>query len=73
MELAWATANMLDRITDKTLRITDEFKDVVERAVRLLMFAYVFQVWTIEDEAEFAKTIEDADILASGGELKSLS
>jgi hypothetical protein len=73
MELAWATANMLDRITDNTLRITDEFKDVVERAVRLLMFAYVFQVWTIEDEAEYAKTIEDADILASGGELKSLS
>jgi hypothetical protein len=55
------------------LRITHEFKDVVERAVRLLMFAYVFQVWTIEDEAEYAKTIEDADILASGGELKSLS
>ena len=72
MELAWATANMLDRLTDGTLQVNDEFQVVVERSTRLLLIAYVFQTWTTEDEVEYAKTLEDADILASGGELKSL-
>lgn len=72
MELAWATANMLDRLTDGTLQVNDEFQAVVERSTRLLLIAYVFQTWTTEDEVEYAKTLEDADILASGGELKSL-
>ena len=72
MELAWATANMLDRLSDGTLSVNQEFRGVVERSVRLLLLAYVFQVWTTEDEAEYAKTLEDADILASGGELKFL-
>tara|TARA_B100000900_G_scaffold214291_1_gene181484 strand:- start:475 stop:1239 length:765 start_codon:yes stop_codon:yes gene_type:complete len=73
MELSWATANMLDRLIDGTLGLTAEFQDVVDRAAKLLMVAYVFQIWTAEDEAEYATTIEDADILASGGNLSSLS
>lgn len=73
MELSWATANMLDRVIDGTLGLTAEFKDVVDRAAKLLMVAYVFQIWSADDEAEYAKTIEDADILASGGDISSLS
>lgn len=72
MELAWATANMLDRLADQTLRVTDEFLDVVQRVLKLLVLAHVFQAWNRNDEAEYARTLEDADILASGGELKSL-
>lgn len=73
MELAWATANMLDRLTDQTLQVTDEFIDVVQRVLTLLVLAYVFQAWNRNDEADYARTLEDADILASGGELKSLA
>ena len=73
MELSWATANMLDRVVDGTLRLTAEFHDVVQRAAKLLVIAFVFQAWSLEDELEFAKTIEDADILASGGDVSSLS
>lgn len=72
MELAWATANMLDRVIDGTLVLTEEFKDVVNRAAKLLIIAFVFQVWSSEDEWEYAQTIEDADLLASGGDVGSL-
>lgn len=72
MELAWATANMLDRVIDGTLALTEEFKDVVNRAAKLLIIAFVFQVWSAEDEWEYAQTIEDADLLASGGDVSSL-
>ena len=72
MELAWATANMLDRVTDGTLPLTEEFKNVVNRAAKLLIIAFVFRVWSAEDEWEYAQTIEDADLLASGGNVSSL-
>ena len=72
MELAWATANMLDRVIDGTLPLTEEFKNVVNRAAKLLIIAFVFQVWSAEDEWEYAQTIEDADLLASGGDVSSL-
>ena len=69
MELAWATANMLDRVIDGTLPMTEAFKGVVTRAAKLLMIAFVFQIWNAEDEWEYAHTIEDADVLASGGDV----
>jgi hypothetical protein len=71
MELAWATANMLDRSIDGTLPMTEAFKGVVTRAAKLLMIAFVFQLWSTEDEWEYAHTIEDADVLASGGDVSS--
>ena len=63
---------MLDRVIDGTLALTEEFKDVVNRAAKLLIIAFVFQVWSAEDEWEYAQTIEDADLLASGGDVSSL-
>ena len=72
MELAWATANMLDRVIDGTLPMTEAFKGVVTRAAKLLMIAFVFQIWSAEDEWEYERTIEDADVLASGGDVSSL-
>ena len=69
MELAWATANMLDRVIDGTLPMTEAFKGIVTRAAKLLLIAFVFQIWNAEDEWEYAHTIEDADVLASGGDV----
>ena len=63
---------MLDRVIDGTLALTEEFEDVVNRAAKLLIIAFVFQVWSSEDEREYAQTIEDADLLASGGDVSSL-
>ena len=66
MELAWATANMLDRVIDGTLPLTEEFKNVVNRAAKLLIIAFVFQVWSAEDEWEYAKPLKMQTCLPQG-------
>ncbi len=69
-EVAWSVENMLNRVIDGTVVVTDDIFSVAARARALvpdLMSAFRHGTVAPEDDAD--QLVENADVLASGGSL----
>lgn len=67
-ELAWAIENLLDRVAERTVAASDALFALVERAALLLS---VLQTGIEPDQGRLAALVEDADFLASGGNVEA--
>jgi hypothetical protein len=78
-EVTWAIENMLDRLVDGTLAVNVDFHFVANAAINFLVtlseklreISAGSSVSSFIDDYIYAEIIESADILASGGDLRS--